>query len=295
MGEEELNPFELEDDEPSAPSRSPAPPAAPVSAPRASASVGVGASDGRGDPGGAPEWTCPVCLMRVRSGARQCLQCGYDDRKGIQSSRLVTTQTIKDPDGSERRGVLCSNCSFEMTGLKALVCPECGTRHTPRRREEHRREAAARAMRMAILRPLIMLLVGLVITTTIVVLKQDDAALLKHVIKYPMQISVGFLVLLICQVIWIGFDAPAWLNLLRVAGYYALCDVLVYTLGLLPALFFIVQYIAQYLTYVLLWVEDGDQDVQDAGLLGMLTFVGWVIAHVVVFWVLNLPGALAGP
>ena len=61
-------------------------------------------------------WACPSCGRISPAENVFCIACGHDSSKGL----AVGT---------------CFACGYDMTGVKSVVCPECGVSNTARNRK----------------------------------------------------------------------------------------------------------------------------------------------------------------
>lgn len=65
-----------------------------------------------------PRRPCPSCGNAMRLDAVLCLACGYNQASG---ERVEGEAAVEAP-----AAVPCASCGYDLRGLKADVCPECG-------------------------------------------------------------------------------------------------------------------------------------------------------------------------
>lgn len=230
---------------------------------------------------------CPVCMRTLAPDARICVGCGYDIEKGIQSSTLVEKAAGKGKDRN-KRGYQCQNCGYNLEGLRDPVCPECGTRVNTSRKARLREDVAREVLIQEWRKPAAWFAVGFVGMAIIYAAFGDFTGIGYYAAYLGASVLVGYVVLWMCFNL-IGDVGTPLLNLVRLAGIYALVDLVSFFLGFIPIL--IVPWVIKMLVYVGLFSDAFETDWQDAFLVIVLTGIakfGVLIA--VMFY---LPDALA--
>ncbi|MCW5775946.1 MAG: hypothetical protein KIS87_05875 [Phycisphaeraceae bacterium] len=227
----------------------------------------------------APEKACPVCMLRISADAVVCVHCGYDERKGIQSSTLVEGKRA----GDGRVTLPCAKCGYDLTGLHAPQCPECGTIVGTTHRERIDSTVSRDVVRREYTKPLVMLAVGLIGVVVFHVLNGEPGAILLYFASYAIALPIGLAVLWFCCLGWIGFGAPFHLDALRLAGIYAMLDLYGAVTGFLPIA--LIWFIVGIVLYVWMLAEMMDMDTSDAIIVAMLTYMARLgITFVVFLW-----------
>jgi hypothetical protein len=204
--------------------------------------------------------TCMGCGVLMAPGAVLCTRCGYDTRAGAQ------VKTSKGKGGPKR----CEKCGYDLTGLKKPKCPECGTVFTlGRDYNKEREEFSKDTARWAYLKPLIMFGIGAGIMLMVGGASQGGWGAALYLIKYAVEVPVGVLVFWLCCLVYLGFDAPMHLTALRLAGIYAVTDVVGLVAGFVP--FPILPMVITLTVYIGLLMDLLDLDIQDAVILGFIT------------------------
>lgn len=211
--------------------------------------------------------TCPSCQSSVPHGSAICVQCGYDLVRGKQL--VVDTSTPKEESAVPPRQGKCGKCGYSIKELKAPRCPECGTLIGRLTDRERRAKENAETVKWAYLKPIIHLAIGLGGAAIFYSAMGEPELIAMHALKYVIQVPIGVVIFLVCCVLWIGFDAPIHLLLLRLAGVYALVDLSAIFAAFIPV--WSVQAAIVTLVYVGLLAESLDLDMQDAAIVGIVT------------------------
>lgn len=233
---------------------------------------------------GPSESGCPNCGAPMSREAVICISCGYSRALG----RVARSSDVSaPPEGRARkgRGRRCRKCGYSMKGLKSAQCPECGLINAPPSREEQEKDEAKSVRRNAYLRPLLYFAVGFGIVSVVVGGSGGVDAVLAYALTYAVQVPIGVGVFLACCYLWIGFDAPIHLTALRLAGIYALVDLADIIFAFIPIP--VLGWLIPLTIYIGLLMELLEMDLQDAVIVGLLTFIvkvvigAFVIAHLV--------------
>ncbi len=224
----------------------------------------------------AVEKACPVCMLRISADAVVCVHCGYDERKGIQSSTLVEGKRA----GDGRVRLPCAKCGYDLTGLHAPRCPECGTIVGTTHRERIDSTVSRDVARQEYTKPIVMFAVGTLATLGYFVLTGRPLAIVPYLIGTAMALPVGMIVLWLCCLGWIGFNAPFHLNALRLMGIYAVVGFVLVATSWLPYRFIWLG--VSGMIYAWLLAEMMDMDRSDGAIVALLTFVAMLVPGFVV-------------
>jgi hypothetical protein len=223
---------------------------------------------------------CPGCMRTMPAGAKVCVSCGYNVEKGIQSSTLV-----EKSGGKRGRKYQCRECGYDLRGLRSAVCPECGT---PMRLSKTDKKAQ-RDREMMIeewKKPAIWFAIGFVAMMFIYFVSAGPVALIAYPVYLAVQVLVGYCVLWMCFS-FLGDTGTPLLNFARLAGIYAIVDLVGFFAGFIPFLGWIITLIF----YIGFFADLFDTDWQDAFLVIFLT--GAVKIGLMVLFVIYLPGIMA--
>lgn len=211
---------------------------------------------------------CPNCRSSKPHGAPFCVQCGFDSRTGKTAATVHTTEKVR---AVKTKGQ-CPECGYSLKGLKEPRCPECGTVVVAQTHREQERRDSIRTVRMAYIKPLIQFAIGLLGVGIVLAVQEQESELPGYLLLYGIRVPIGVAGYFICCLIWIGFDEPLHLIALRLAGVYALVDFLSVLLGAFIPIPMLVNVIAL-VFYVAMLSESLDLDIQDAVIVGMVTFL----------------------
>lgn len=227
---------------------------------------------------------CPNCSSSLAVGAQSCAQCGFDRRTNAQTAAVALTPAQMALAGI-RMPPKCGNCAYSFKGITSSRCPECGW-NVPIG-SAHRRWAAEdskRTVKSAYQTPMMMTIIGLLAAAAIRAgLAQHygysvAGTMFQYGIMYVLSYVIGFVVLVIAAK-FVGYAAPLGLTMIRLAGIYAVMDAINPLLMLLP----IIGWIISIFIYVQLMMSLLDLELQDAMILGVLTWVAKVFAVLVFF------------
>lgn len=216
--------------------------------------------------------SCGNCGMVLGSGAVVCMGCGFN----TQTGRLVSTHR---PPGEGKK---CTKCGYDLAGLKTSRCPECGTLNLPPRRAEQEAKAARETVRDAYLKPALMAVVGCAVAAAVTGADGGAEAVVEYAVLFAISYIVGLAVFWVCSVMWIGFDAPMHLVALQLAGVYGVTDAASSLVNLVPFLPTFIGWIIVVTVYVGLLMEVLDLELQDAVILGLVTFIVKVVIAIVI-------------
>lgn len=260
-----------------------APAAAPTTA-RPDEPEGFDIFDLAPDPQAPKAGPCPNCGRPVNEQAAVCVACGYSKAHGRVLSESDIPKAADPPRG---RRQTCKKCGYDIRGLKTAQCPECGTVNTRPSRRERDREDSARVARDSYLQPALMLLIGGIISTALYAAfathrgGDPAAGAISYLISLAITVPIGVLVFWFCCLIWIGFDAPIHLTALRLAGIYAVTDVVRGLFLFVPLPWWAEGGVIGFI-YIGLLQQFLEMDFEDALIVGLITFIVKVVTILVI-------------
>jgi len=173
---------------------------------------------------------CGVCGSPMGKDSHVCGLCGFDDRKGIQTSTLVRTVT---EDG--RRIVQCSECGYDLSGLPTAKCPECGTNNI--KKFNLLEGVSQETERDAFRKPIIAVGVGFGGSLLIAALAWQMPGVLAMVQLIVLLLPLALIVVSACLIAWVGVDSTWGLTLLQITGAVGLTALAVTALSTAGAFF----------------------------------------------------------
>ncbi|MBL9030590.1 MAG: zinc ribbon domain-containing protein [Phycisphaerae bacterium] len=244
----------------------------------------IGLEDGPAQPVAAPT-ICPGCQSSVPHGSRLCVQCG----RNLLSGGVVRTAVGEDDpiEPTRVKGGKCGKCGYSLKGLKAMRCPECGSPLRPERKAEKYAADSAAIRRMEYLKPLIHIAIGLGGLAAVYLGQGEMKQFLFYLIYWGVSIPIGVVVFFVACLLWLGFDAPFHLTGLRLAGIYAVTDLVRAVLGMTPLPGFAVMAVLVFV-YVGMMMESLDLEMVDAVIMGLLCW-GVKMAILVTIMVMLMP------
>lgn len=217
-------------------------------------------------PGAGPQ-VCPNCQSSMPHGAPICVQCGFDSRNG----QVIATQESVDNIRPTREKGKCPECGYSLKGLKSTRCPECGTIMARMTDREKAREDSVRVVRWAYLKPVLQFAIGSLVIACYYGSKHETDVVVRYFLTYIITVPIGVLGYFLCCVLWMGFDAPMHLTALRLAGVYALVDMVYVLVGIGPGVMMVG--LLPLALYGALLAESLDLELQDAIIVGLVTFL----------------------
>jgi predicted RNA-binding Zn-ribbon protein involved in translation (DUF1610 family) len=220
--------------------------------------------------------SCPVCFHRYPPEAGSCANCGFDESRGIESSRFVEKSRAPTQHRSTHQADFpCPNCGYDMSRSVSLTCPECG-KPMPTRAKMTREQVSRETAREAYRKPAIQLGVGLAIMVLIGLLISGWPALIIYPLVLALQGVIGLGVFYLCCLLWIGFDAPLKLNALILLGIYAVTGATSEILSFIPIP--IVAPLVTAAVFISMFMQQMEVELADAVVVLILTiFFGIVV------------------
>ncbi|MEZ6242959.1 MAG: hypothetical protein R3B57_07945 [Phycisphaerales bacterium] len=215
---------------------------------------------------------CPFCARPLAPDTGRCPGCGYDPAQGLESSQRVRT-----PRGAKKPAIACHNCGYDMSSLRTLKCPECGALRPPPSAKGP--DKPDRPVLDALKAPAICFVVGMLGITAVGIISGEPLLPLVYLVLYLVVLPVGLLVFYVCCYLWIGFDAPFYLNAAALLGTYAIADLV----GAVTSPLGFLGWVLQLLVYVGVLSKLLDIELVDAILVALITgIVKFVIVFILV-------------
>lgn len=189
---------------------------------------------------------CPECGRPIAAGGTVCVSCGHN---------LATGKQLRIHKGTDK--------------APATTNPY----------KHHERLGVERAdSAKEYIKPIVMFLIGAgIVAIWQGAQAENPAAGAAYLLRYAINVPIAVIVFATCCLIWIGFDAPLHLTALRIAGIYAICDLVQHTINQVP-LAGIFAWVITIFVYIGLLSEMLDMDIQDAVVVALLTFLAkWVV------------------
>jgi len=230
-------------------------------------------------PAEAPAGTkpCGVCGGPMAFDSPVCSICGYDERVGFESSRHAQSTFTKD-----EREVKCRQCGYDLRGLRSSRCPECGTDNARVLASRWIDQVPTFADKLTKWKPVIAFAVGFAVSMAI---GASMDFIVEELILHGVMSVIGFLVVSMCVVMWLGNDTTWGMLFVRVAAIYAVTHAIGSGLRFLIGVQFLVSGVQIFLTmFVAVWLMDLD-DMIDGAILGVLLWITWFFATLFLFQV----------
>jgi RNA polymerase subunit RPABC4/transcription elongation factor Spt4 len=212
---------------------------------------------------------CESCSKLINAEVNICPYCSYDARLG--------------PPGKLKKPLhTCRHCGYDLAGLPEPICPECGMRNARRSTYAHLYDDDSKEVtRWAYLRPAIMFGVGMLGLCIFALLKYGSAKYVAFMfIKYAVEVPVVLGVYFACCALWIGFDMRLHLIALRLAGIFAVVDLLNAVVGLFPVA--IVAWSVTGIAYIWMLAQELDLEFQDALIIALISVVATAMAFALI-------------
>lgn len=168
----------------------------------------------------------------------------------------------------------CVKCGYALDGVNSPRCPECGTLNTKYAvRRERDAQDSAEVERKAYMQPIALFLICFAATAMLALGDRGVEFMIARSVFTLVWGVLGFIVFTVCCLIWIGFDAPWHLNLVRFLAISAATAAIYQAVGLLPGagLLMIVWNVGVMIVYIGMLQKFLDLDLQDALLVGVIT------------------------
>lgn len=129
----------------------------------------------------------------------------------------------------------CPRCRYDLRGLRADRCPECGLQLTSRaRRDAQSLREGARAGSWLDRKAIIMAMIGLAVSAGVWYWRAGATGLAIFGIDFGLTVVLGWVVFFACSVLWIGFDQPLRTTLVQTVGAFGFFAGLMAVLDLIP-------------------------------------------------------------
>ena len=157
--------------------------------------------------------------------------------------------------------------------MSPIQDPRVSHAHKSQMRQQDR-DAGERAARMEYIKPTVMLLLGGGIVVGSVLSSGSAGSALLYVLVISVELIVGVAGLWAASAIWLGGMGPLGLGILRLAGIYAMTDMIALFLGELAFVGLLIQLVC----YVAMLAWLFELDPAESILLAILTFVLKIVA-----------------
>ena len=157
--------------------------------------------------------------------------------------------------------------------MSPIQDPRFSNAHKSQMRQQDR-DAGERAARMEYIKPTVMLLLGGGIVVGSVLSSGSAGSALLYVLVLSVELIVGVAGLWAASAIWLGGMGPLGLGILRLAGIYAMTDMIALFLGELAFVGLLIQLVC----YVAMLAWLFELDPAESILLAILTFVLKIVA-----------------
>ncbi len=129
----------------------------------------------------------------------------------------------------------CPQCRYDLRGLRADICPECGLKLTygARRRAQDLREGR-KSSGWFDRKAVVMALIGLAVSSAILGIQHGPVGLMVFGIDFVFTVVIGWLVFFVSSVVWIGFDQPLRTTVLQTIGAFGFFAGVAVLLSLIP-------------------------------------------------------------
>jgi hypothetical protein len=176
----------------------------------------------------------------------------------------------------------CKACGYDLKGLKADKCPECGAKIVARVKADELEELSRQVAREAYTKPLIYMGIGLAGMATLLALTGAGVSeWIGAYVNWLVAIPVGLLAFWICCATFLGYDAPFHLTAMRLGGIFAITNMLWLLLQSIP----IVGWGATLITMLGMFMSELELDLTDAVIM---TFINWLLTVFAVIFAVAL-------
>lgn len=174
-----------------------------------------GANGDAGNVQGRHPKSCAACGRVMAKSSVICVSCGHNRETG----RNVGTGKLAGA------GKTCSKCGYHMTGAPSVRCPECGTVNTKKGRRDHDREYSKQVARATYTKPLVQVAIALPIAFLLAWQQGGLAAGVVYLFQFGVSLPVGTIAFFLVCLMLTGFDEPLHVAGLKLAGIFAIADV----------------------------------------------------------------------
>jgi hypothetical protein len=159
-----------------------------------------------------------------------------------------------------------------MVGLKSDHCPECGGK-LPSSLSIVRKADAKAALRNEYKSAAITTAIAWAVIGVLVGVAGGPMAVLGYYVFCAVMVGTGFAAFMICSMLWIGFDQPLGVTVLRLAAIYAIVDAVLLGFEMIPGVgaFTLLAWLLALSLYVGLMTKWLDLDTKDAVAVALAT------------------------
>lgn len=171
----------------------------------------------------------------------------------------------------EAKPLPCPQCRYDLRGLRSDVCPECGLKLTygARRKAEDLR-AGVKEHSWVDRKAVVLALIGLAVSAAVMWSQFEAVGLVVFAIDFAATLVIGWVVFLVCSMLWIGFDQHLRTTMVQTIGAFGFYAGVMALLRLMPVPGLIVWLIgAAVLTHLL--SDLLEIELQDAAIIAVVT------------------------
>jgi hypothetical protein len=214
-----------------------------------------------------PQFFCPDC-GKPMSGQGVCGLCGFD-------SRGSASGTVPEHADAHHNPKPCHKCGYDLRGIKALRCPECGTRQASKDWRTRANLVARDEYRRDLTKPAVIAGIAylLIFATTILASRSLTAVILSGLTVAGTTLG-AMIVHSMCALLWIGWDSPLRLAFVRVCAAVAVThvvSVIGYAVGGV-----LVLGLGSIIVYGLMLWDLFDMDLPEGLVQGLFVVIVWI-------------------
>ncbi|HYF15597.1 MAG TPA: hypothetical protein VD971_11055 [Phycisphaerales bacterium] len=222
-----------------------------------------------------------AALAAVEKAAQGAVPVVPELQLAPEAPAAPAPKRVRDPrlGPPPKKPAKCKQCGYDLKGLKADKCPECGAKIVAKVKSDELEELSREIARQAYIKPLIYTAIGLGGTAAILAISGVGAREWIGVyVNWLVSIPIGLLAFWICCATFLGYDAPFHLTALRLGGIFAMVGMLNLLLGSIP----IIGYGVALITMLGMFMSELEMELGDAVIMA---FVNWLVSFFLVIFV----------
>lgn len=222
------------------------------------------------DMSGRSRAPCPKCGSDRSVGTLACAVCGHSE--GIDPGCPKLPKVKKPKRG---KPLLCRKCQYDLTGLRDGLCPECGHINSIAGKRDWDEENSKEVARNAYLKPLIYLAVGMALVLGTYAARGAPLGFLGYLIMFPILVTIAYVMLWLCCMMWLGFTSSPLLMLVQLAGIHGAVGGVAALLSFIPFIGMagFIPIILCGAVYVRLMSDWMDMEAADAKIVAVIVYV----------------------